>query len=98
MKTSRKNYAQAAADVLGEIAEAAIPEQVPDQKLHGATFDADPQADSPQEVNATENTSSLLAEKVGELLDEIGHGFEADDATSLEKLTIARKYGEGCGT
>ena len=59
----------------------------PDQMLHRAIFDGDDRADSPQAGSPTD------AEKVGELLDQIGEGLSADDATNLEKLNIARTYG-----
>ena len=31
--------------------------------------------------------------KIGDILDQLGQGFYADDATNLEKLNIARTYG-----
>lgn len=38
-------------------------------------------------------TGDILGEKITELLDQIGEGLQADDATNLQKLTIARRYG-----
>lgn len=38
-------------------------------------------------------SGDILGEKITELLDQIGEGLQADDATNLQKLTIARRYG-----
>jgi len=70
------------------------------QSLHSANFDAggEPATDevpaplSP-EPPADSSGLNLVDQKIGELLDEIGQGFREDDATNIEKLTIARKYG-----
>jgi hypothetical protein len=83
--TSITDKIEGATEVLSEVGKLEGGES--DQKLHRATFDTSvlPKTD--------ENTGDSLDEKISELLDEIGQGLRADDATKFEKLTIARKYG-----
>lgn len=70
------------------------------QKLHGAKFESenDPAAyqhlaSASPDTPADGNNLDLVDQRITELLDEIGQGFREDDATNLEKLNIARKYG-----
>lgn len=84
---SKSRTAKAAASTLSEIAD--------DQKLHGATFEAPtyPAPVDPSPEAPVAEHPSPLDRKIGELLDQIGEGFSEDDASSFEKLTIARKKG-----
>lgn len=76
------------------------------QNLHGAKFEgesvpwgdpspAEPSTVTPSGDNSDNSGSSgnPVDRKIAELLDRIGQGFQADDATNFEKLTIARQYG-----
>ena len=86
MATATNTNSQAAADILGEMAEwSKLDEAVDVQKLHRATFDAE---DVPADAGPTQQEW-----KITELLDRIGEGLQAEDATNFQKLTIARNYG-----
>ena len=68
------------------MAEWSKPDEAVDvQKLHRATFDAE---DVPADAGPTQQEW-----KITELLDRIGEGLQAEDATNFQKLTIARNYG-----
>lgn len=71
-----------------------------DQSLHRANSESESQPEIvPPPVEPLPETIAVdagtpdLERKIGELLDQIGEGLRADDATNFEKLTIARKYG-----
>lgn len=71
-----------------------------DQSLHRANSESEsqpeivpPPVESLPETIAVDAGTPDLDRKIGELLDQIGEGLRADDATNFEKLTIARKYG-----
>lgn len=71
-----------------------------DQSLHRANSESESQPEIvPPPVESLPETIPVdagtpdLDRKIGELLDQIGEGLCADDATNFEKLTIARKYG-----
>lgn len=92
MTTATMKMSQAAAATLGEIGALALPKEAGDaQKLHGATFEtqADPAPADPSTVGGDERRER----KINELLEQIGEGLQADDATNFEKLTIARRFG-----
>lgn len=98
MTTTAMKKSRAAATTLGEIAALALPNEAGDaQKLHGATFEAEGvvQADpAPADPSlATSAGDELRERKITELLDQIGEGLRADDATNFEKLIIARRFG-----
>lgn len=91
-KTTKLNSRGAAA-TLGQISGMDLPNEAGDtQKLHGATFEIEsvPQMDL---IKSTIDADELRDQKITELLDQIGLGLQADDATNFEKLTIARQYG-----
>ena len=98
MTTATMSRSRAAAATLGKIGAMALPNEAGDaQKLHGATFEAESvvQADpDPADPSLAAPAGDELRErKITELLDEIGEGLRADDATNREKLAIAQKYG-----
>lgn len=77
------------------------------QKFHGETFESPVDLDqktpfqrlaeeivvAPDPDADANGTGEILGEKITELLDQIGEGLQADDATNFQKLTIARHYG-----
>lgn len=71
-----------------------------DQSLHRANSESEsqpeivpPPVEPLTETTPVDSETPDLERKIGELLDQIGEGLRADDATNFEKLTIARKYG-----
>lgn len=101
-----KRRATAAARTLREISAGASTQlEVPaeltgDQSLHRANSESENQPELvpppveplPESIQVDAGTPNL-DRKIGELLDQIGEGLRADDATNFEKLNIARKYG-----
>lgn len=95
-----KRKTRAGSKALGEIstevnshAEVCVAKSEP-HILHGAKCEGAPSPADPPPVTPTgDNEINLLKRKITELLDQIGEGLQADDATNFEKLTIARKYG-----
>lgn len=77
------------------------------QKFHGEIFESPADLDqetpfqplaekivvAPDPDADANGTGAILGEKITELLDQIGEGLQADDATNFQKLTIARRYG-----
>lgn len=104
MTTATRQYSEPTLEILGRLAAMPTPEGVKDdQKLHGAIFEHADQ-DHPGTPDRSlgevakcqttgEDNGGFLDDKIAELLDQIDQGFQADDATHFEKLTIARKYG-----
>lgn len=98
-----KRKATAGARVLTELSggeQKPVHGQPEREKLHGATFEVEPGPDaegSPEpaalESPVAGDGKALLDNKITELLDQLGLGFQADDATNFEKLTIARTNG-----
>jgi hypothetical protein len=98
MTTATMSRSRAAASTLGKIGAMVLPNEAADaQKLHGATFEAEsvvPAHPDPADPSLAAPAGDELRErKITELLDEIGEGLRADDATNREKLAIAQKYG-----
>lgn len=101
-----KRRTTAAAVTLREISAGASTQlEVPadltgDQSLHRANSESENQPEVlpppveplPETIPVNASTPDL-DRKIGELLDQIGEGLRADEATNFEKLTIARKYG-----
>ena len=87
------NRSRAAAATLGEIGALALPGEA--EKLHDATFEAptDSPPEEPSQEAPVDVAPNLLDRKIDKLLDQIGEGLQADDATNFEKLSIARKNG-----
>ncbi len=104
-RTSKRRATAAAMTLLEISAGASTQLEAPadltgDQSLHRANSESEnqpevvpPPVESLPETIPVDAGTPDLDRKIDELLDQIGEGLRADDATNFEKLTIARKYG-----
>lgn len=90
-------HSQCAAELMIEIGAWPTPEgDEAGQKLHDATFDEavqQPELSDHRMLNQPLGEEDCQDDKITLLLDEIVTGFDADDASNFEKLTIARRCG-----